>query len=201
MKPIVAVFLLVLLAIPFLLVSGQQAGTTKLPVAVSSQQSTLTKLPLAVTDKQAVEEWSRTIYDGSPDPKVPGDTAFLLSLNDKEMLGRFRYVQRCAICHAPQSDGSKTLGPLLSKQWVDGREDDFRRQIMEGSQNMPGFKLTIEPETVDAIIAYMKKVEPARGGPKQEIENSYLRLQKFRSLSHSNRAEMANSTSVETASK
>src|ERR1700746_1107747 len=46
MKPIAAVFLLVLLAIPFLLVSGQQAGTTKLPVAVSSQQSRLTTLPL-----------------------------------------------------------------------------------------------------------------------------------------------------------
>jgi hypothetical protein len=74
MKPVAAHFFFVLLAIPFLLVSGQQAGTTKLPVAVSSQQSSLTKLPLAITDKQAVEEWSRTIHDGPADPKVPGDT-------------------------------------------------------------------------------------------------------------------------------
>src|ERR1700722_16071110 len=72
LKPAAAFFLFILLAIPLLFVSGQQAGTTKLPVAVSSQQSTLTKLPLAVTDRQAVEEWSRTIYDGPPDPKVPG---------------------------------------------------------------------------------------------------------------------------------
>jgi cytochrome c5 len=187
---------------PFLLVSGQQAGTTKLPVAVSRQQSTLTKLPLAVTDKQAVEEWSRTIYDGPADPKVPGDTALLLSLNDQELLGRFRFVQRCAICHAPQSDGARTLGPLLSKAIVNGREDDFRRQIMEGSENMPGFKLTIEPETIDAIIAYMKKVGPTRGGPTQQIENTYLRTEKFRSMSVRNRAvDTPNRTSVETASR
>src|SRR5712671_6140607 len=192
MKSAVAILLVLLFGTSFLLFA-QQSGSKKLPVAVSSQQSTLTKLPLAITDKQAVKEWSRTIYDGSPDPKVPSDTAFLLSLNDQEMLGRFRFVQRCAICHAPQSDGAKTLGPLLSKEYVEGREDAFRRQIMEGSENMPGFKLTIEPETINAIIAYMKKVEPTRGGPTQGIENSYWRIERFRSTSVRNRSvDMSN---------
>jgi len=182
MKTAGAILLVLLFGTSVLLFaqSGSMSGVKKLPVAVSSQQSTLTKLPLAITDKQAVDEWSKTIYDGPADPKVPGDTDFLLSLNNQEMLGRFRFRQRCAICHAPQSDGAKTLGPLLSKKDVIGREDDFRRQIMEGSENMPGFRLTIEPETIDAIIAYMKKVENVRGGPAQEIENSYLRIVRFR---------------------
>ena len=202
MKPVAAVVVIVLLAIPLLLVSGQQAGTTKLPVAVSGQQSTLTKLPLAITDKQAVDEWSQTINDGPADPKVPGDTAFLLSLNEKEMLGRFRFRQRCAVCHGAQADGSPTLGPILSQVNVVGLEDEVRRKIMEGSNRMPGFRYTIEPETVDAIIAYLKKVKRSSGGPNQEIENTYLRIETFRSLRVSNRApNTSNHSSVEMASK
>ena len=202
MKPVATVLLVVLLGMPFLLVSSQQAGTTKLPVAVSNQQSTLTKLPLAITDKQAVEEWSKTIYDGPADPKVPGDTAFLLSLNENEMIGRFRFRQRCAICHGAQADGAPTLGPILTQVNVVGLEDEVRQKIKEGSVRMPGFRYTIEPETIDVIIAYLKKVQRSGRGPTQEIENTYLRNERFRSLSARNRPmDLSNRTSDETTSK
>ena len=202
MKLVATVVLVVLLGMPFLLFSSQQASKTKLPVAVSNQQSTLTKLPLAITDKLAVEEWSRTIYDGPADPKVPGDTAFLLSLNEKEMLGRFWFRQRCAVCHGAQADGAPTLGPILSRVNVAGLEDEVRQKIREGSSRMPGFRYTTEPETVDAIIAYLKKVPRSPGGPNQEIENTYLRIDRFRSVSARNRSmDLSNRTSVETASK
>jgi hypothetical protein len=174
MKPAGAVLLVLFLGMPFLL-SGQQSGSMqsglkKLPPVVSGQQSGSKKLPLAITDKQAVEEWSRAIYDGPLDPKVLGDTAFLLSLNEIEWLGRFRYRQRCAICHEIQATGARPLGPLLTRNNVVGREDYVRERIMEGSNRMPGFKYSIERETVAAIITYLKKVERVQFGPGTEVE-------------------------------
>ena len=144
MKPAGLALLLVLFGVP-LLVSGQQSGSTK--------------LPLVVTDKQAVEAWSKAIYDGPLDTALPNDTAFLLSLSDLEMNGRFRFKQRCAVCHAAQANQAPTFGPLLTQKNVIGREELVRRQIMEGSNRMPAFKYSVEPDTVDSIIAYLKKVE------------------------------------------
>lgn len=145
MKPAGVVLLLLLLGVP-LLVSGQQAGSAR--------------LPLVITDKEAVEEWSRAIYDGPLDPDWPTDTAFLLTLTETEWLGRFRFRQRCALCHGFQSNRSAdTWGPVLTQKNVVGREEAARRQIMEGSGRMPGFKYALDPVTIDAIIAYLKKVE------------------------------------------
>jgi hypothetical protein len=131
------------------------------PVLVSGQQPlpplpNPAKLPLAITDKQAIEEWSKAIYDGPADPKAGGDTQFLLTLNDQEWLGRFRFRQRCALCHASQGG----IGPTLNQRTVTGKgEDAVRRQILEGSPRMPAYKYSIEPTTVDAILAYLKKVD------------------------------------------
>jgi len=145
MKPVRAGVLLLLLVTP-LLVSGQQPGSTK--------------LPLVITDRGAVEEWSRAIWDGPLDPKVPSDTEFLLSLTETEMVGRFRFRQRCALCHAPQSDGStNTWGPLLTRRNVTGREANVRERILEGSDSMPAFKYALDATTIEAIVAYLKKVE------------------------------------------
>jgi hypothetical protein len=131
-----------------------------MPLLVSGQQSGSTKLPLVITDRQAVEEWSRAIWDGPLDPKLPSDTPFLLSLTEMEMLGRFRFRQRCALCHAPQSDlSTDTWGPLLTQKNVGGRETSVRQRIMEGSSGMPAFKYTLDAAVIDAIIAYLKKVE------------------------------------------
>ena len=121
------------------------------------------KLPLIMTDKESIDEWSKLVNDGPPDPAVTGDTQFLLTLNDTEWIGRFRFRQRCALCHAPQGNNAATMGPVLTQRNVVGREDVVRRQIMEGSTHMPAFKYSIEPTTIDAIIAYLKKVDTNRG--------------------------------------
>ena len=144
MKP-AAVGLLLLLGVP-LLVAGQQPGSAK--------------LPLVITDPQAVEEWGRALHDGPLDPKLPSDTQFLLSLTESEMVGRFRFRQRCALCHAPQADfAAATWGPILTQKHVMGREASVRQRIMEGSPGMPAFKYALDPLTIDLIIAYLKKVE------------------------------------------
>jgi mono/diheme cytochrome c family protein len=132
------------------------------PLFVSAQQPlpplpNPPKLPLAITDKAAIDEWSKAIYDGPADPKAGGDTQFLLSLNEEEWLGRFRYRQRCALCH----NSANAIGPQLSHQTIQGKGvETVRRHIMEGSPRMPAFKYSIEPTTVDAIVAYLKKVDP-----------------------------------------
>lgn len=138
------------------------------PVLISGQQPlppnpNPPKLPLIMTDKPSIDEWSKLVYDGPPDPAVNGDTQFLLTLNDTEWIGRFRFRQRCALCHAPQGGNAGTMGPVLTQRNVVGREDAVRRQIMEGSIHMPAFKYSIEPTTIDAIIAYLKKVDTNRG--------------------------------------
>lgn len=130
------------------------------PLQVSTQQPGPTKLPLAITEKDAVDEWSRTIWDGPLDPKLPSDTAFLLSLSETELLGRFRFKQRCALCHAAQTNLSTvTWGPLLTQRNVAGRDAAVRQRILDGSPRMPAFKYSLDAPTIDAIIAYLKKVE------------------------------------------
>lgn len=145
MKRAVAGVLILLLVTP-LVVAGRQTGSTR--------------LPLAITDKAAVAEWSRTLWDGPLDPKLPSDTDFLLALSETELLGRFRFKQRCALCHAAQTNLSTvTWGPLLTRRNVDGREVFVRQRILDGSPRMPAFKYALDATTVDAIIAYLKKVE------------------------------------------
>jgi cbb3-type cytochrome c oxidase subunit III len=130
------------------------------PLTVSGRQTGGTRLPLAITDKAAVQEWSRTLWDGPLDSKLPSDTEFLLSLSETELLGRFRFRQRCALCHAAQTTLSTvTWGPLLTRRNVDGREGAVRERILGGSPRMPAFKYTLDATTIDAIIAYLKKVE------------------------------------------
>ena len=130
------------------------------PLQVSSQQPAATRLPLAITEKDAVEEWSRTIWDGPLDPGLPSDTAFLMSLSETELLGRFRFKQRCALCRAAQTNLSTvTWGPLLTQRIVTGREAAVRQRILEGSPRMPAFKYALDATTIDAIVMYLKKVE------------------------------------------
>ena len=158
MKPAGAWLLLLLAGMPFV-VSGQVQSGAPAP------ESSATKLPLVITDKAAVEEWSRAMY-GESTPSQPNETDFLLSLSDTEWLGRFRFRQRCAVCHALQTNMSgveggaaNPLGPVLTKRTVAGREEAVRRRIMDGSARMPAFKYALEPNTADAIIAYLKRVD------------------------------------------
>ncbi len=132
------------------------------PGLVAGQQASPAKLPLVITEPAAVEEWSRSIFDGTIQPDWPSDTAFLLTLSETELLGRFRFRQRCALCHGYQADRSaETWGPVLTRTHVAGREAAVRRRIMEGSAGMPSFRYALDATAIDAIIAYLGRVEEA----------------------------------------
>ena len=77
------------------------------------------------------------------------------------VLGAFRFKQRCDVCHGVQmSLAPNTWGPILSKRNVIGREDAVRQRILDGSARMPAFKYALQPSDVDAIVDYLKLLEP-----------------------------------------
>jgi mono/diheme cytochrome c family protein len=82
-------------------------------------------------------------------------------LNDAQRLGRRLFQQRCAVCHTPAMVISKPYGPLLDRALVRGREESVRTLIQEGATGlMPGFKYGLEGQEINAIIEYLKTVEP-----------------------------------------
>ena len=84
------------------------------------------------------------------------------SLSEAAMKGRTLWVQRCAYCHdgvgTPTYD---TLGPWLDADTVRaGREALVREKIRTGSERMPGFQYSLQPEQVDQLFAFLKSVTP-----------------------------------------
>jgi mono/diheme cytochrome c family protein len=47
----------------------------------------------------------------------------------------------------------------LTRRNVTGREANVRERILEGSGGMPAFKYALDAGTIEAIVAYLKKVE------------------------------------------
>lgn len=90
------------------------------------------------------------------------------SITDQQKLGRRVFEQRCPVCHTLITATGKTYGPTLYKDLIAGNEGAIRVFILYGSPGkMPGFKYSLEPSEIDAIIAYLKTVPkppPARSG-------------------------------------
>jgi len=74
--------------------------------------------------------------------------------------GHRLFVQSCAVCHLKPAPNAVIYGPALSKDTVDGREDDVRDLIKTGSERMPGFQYDLKPTQIDAIIRYLALVAP-----------------------------------------
>jgi hypothetical protein len=133
---------------------------------VSAQQPQSAAAPAVPAE---IEQWMRSAW--GVDPKSMGytDTHFLLSLTESERQGAFLFKQRCNACHystVAAISGARTglqtsasYGPSLSKKNVEGREDEVRRQIAEGSPRMPAFKYGLQEAQINMIVSYLKKVE------------------------------------------
>ncbi len=68
---------------------------------------------------------------------------------------------------------SEQYGPSLNADTILGREDSIRAIIAEGENGlMPGFKYTLEPSEINALIKYLKTVEkPAKPAPNWTSEH------------------------------
>jgi mono/diheme cytochrome c family protein len=89
------------------------------------------------------------------------------SLNATQLAGRNLFAQHCVVCHVRTLvTAVRTYGPPLSKDSLGGQEALLRTQISDGSPNMPGFRYSLEPPEIDAIVAYLKTLPaPAPASP------------------------------------
>jgi mono/diheme cytochrome c family protein len=81
-------------------------------------------------------------------------------LNETQALGQRLYTQHCGVCHTKPTIVSPYYGPALSKENINNNEDALREFIKLGTERMPGFQYTLEPRQIDAIVQYLKTVEP-----------------------------------------
>ena len=76
--------------------------------------------------------------------------------------GQGLFRQHCASCHYAESRAQKIapgLKGLYARSFSDGRKVTdlgLARWIEEGGKDMPGFKETLKPGQVRALIAYIK---------------------------------------------
>ncbi len=80
-------------------------------------------------------------------------------LTDQQLEGRRFFQQSCGVCHTKPTLTSAVFGPVLSKATFANGDEQPKKQIAEGSPNMPGFKYHFKPEQIDAIAAYLKTVD------------------------------------------
>jgi mono/diheme cytochrome c family protein len=103
-------------------------------------------------------------------------SASLASLNATQKLGERVFKQRCGVCHSQPALNSAQYGPTLYKDLVEGNEEVIANRISNGvPERMPGFKYTLKPEEIDAIVEYLKTVDkpaPAQRGPSQQSNPS-----------------------------
>jgi mono/diheme cytochrome c family protein len=71
------------------------------------------------------------------------------------------FQQQCGVCHLGRWRKAGPLRPFFPlvgvlKNASPEREAAVRRQILEGSANMPGFQNAFTPGELDDIIAFMK---------------------------------------------
>jgi mono/diheme cytochrome c family protein len=88
----------------------------------------------------------------------PDSTA---KLSRTQIEGRLLFNQHCGVCHTQPTILSPYYGPALSKDLVGGGNDAAVRQfISEGTDRMPGFRLSLTPSQIDAIVQYLTTVPP-----------------------------------------
>ena len=86
-------------------------------------------------------------------------------LTEQQRTGRRVLAQSCGVCHLPPAMRAQTYGPPLHKSSATGDETVMRTTIMEGTTRMPAFKYYLQPNEVDAIIAYLKTIPAPAPAP------------------------------------
>ncbi len=93
-------------------------------------------------------------------------------LSPAEISGRKIFQTRCARCHVGQDPATEmglgtgtpaprrasTFGPLLSKAQA-ADEAKLRDTITNGSARMPAYKLSLTPDEIGQVMAFIKTVD------------------------------------------
>ena len=95
-------------------------------------------------------------------------TANASSSDDTVTAGRRLFQQNCSVCHTQPTLTNPMYGPVLYRDIVNGNEEVMRNYIARGSAKMPGFRYSLKPSDIDAIVQYLKTVQkPAARGPQK----------------------------------
>ena len=85
-----------------------------------------------------------------------------VSATDQTAYGKDLFRQHCASCHFAETPARK-IGPglkgMYARPFSDGKkvtDAGLSRWIEAGGKDMPGFKETITPEQIRALISYIK---------------------------------------------
>ena len=117
----------------------------------------------SLTGDAAIDAWVRTTFGQAVDPETLDNpvwgTRTLLSLTTAQLEGSRLFMQRCNVCHGAAMNSMDAYGPFLTKQRVEGREDQIRQVIMDGTERMPAFKYGLQPAQIDMIVDYLGTVE------------------------------------------
>jgi mono/diheme cytochrome c family protein len=81
-------------------------------------------------------------------------------LTDTQVLGRQIYGQHCGVCHTKPTITAPYFGPPLSKENVSAGDGVMREFIQMGTDRMPGFRYSLQPKQIDAVIQYLKTQSP-----------------------------------------
>jgi mono/diheme cytochrome c family protein len=70
-------------------------------------------------------------------------------------------LQHCGVCHLKiQINVQQSFGPPLSKAiFANGRDEEIKGIIANGTPNMPGFKHLLRPDQIEAVVAYLKNAD------------------------------------------
>ena len=93
-------------------------------------------------------------------PLVPGLPlgASAQGLDDQQTLGMGLFNQHCRVCHTKPLLTSGQYGPVLSKNSLGGEDHALHDFISNGTPRMPGFKYSLVPAEIDAVVAFLKTV-------------------------------------------
>lgn len=79
------------------------------------------------------------------------------ALDARATAGRNLFTQHCVVCHVKTLiTATRSYGPPLSRESLGGQEEVLRAFIGEGDSIMPGFKLSLQPDEIGSIVAYIK---------------------------------------------
>jgi mono/diheme cytochrome c family protein len=94
-------------------------------------------------------------------------------LDATQTAGRNLFAQHCVVCHVKTLvTAVRTYGPSLSKETLGGLDEVMVAFIGTGTSNMPGFRYSLEPGEIAAIVAYLKTLPaPPAAAPNPAAPN------------------------------
>ena len=81
------------------------------------------------------------------------------------------WKQHCQKCHASDGKGIESLEPpdMTTEKWQAANDDKaITKAINEGEGIMPGFKDTLKPAQVAALVKHIRSLGPAKAGSEKK---------------------------------